>query len=54
MDSQTFWDVAFLQVAAIQFHPANHALERIDEVVAACAEVADRMLELREARCRSV
>lgn len=46
------WDMYFAAIASIQFHPANHLLDKTEEqqfeMLAQCAYLADMMIELRE------
>lgn len=46
---QRFWDMAFISVCAIQFHPRNKVLSVVD-VVERSSAVADEMLYERQRR----
>lgn len=50
-DELVAWDIYFAGVATIQYHPANPPKTRMS--VEDMAQVADRMLDERRARCRS-
>lgn len=53
MEDQHFWDVAFITVAGIQFHPRNEgSLEKDKMLVKRAARIADEMLKEKQ-RCQS-
>lgn len=50
-EQMTVWDLYFAGIASIRFHPKNDCSDKSPEAeVALAAEVADMMMEAREAR----
>ena len=50
MDDESFWDLAFATVVSIRFHPKNDGAHHPKSEVEFSADVADIMLEIRNAR----
>ena len=49
MEDRQFWDLAFMQICSIRFHPRNEVTDLRCEIMA-CADIADIMLEERLCR----
>ena len=57
MDEKGFWDLAFISIATIRFHPRSVPPgETLDEdelnEIDLAARVADEMLKIRREKCR--
>ena len=49
MDNDQFWQLSFITLCSIRFHPRNEITDEDCEILY-CADIADRMLE--EKLCR--
>lgn len=50
MDEKEFWELAFITVCSMRFHPRNDDNNTWQRETALAASVADEMLKLRKQR----